>query len=62
MGNKWIWILASIAYGLISAILYTWICYRSGHRRLRLRLLLSAAAYTLFGLAVCRVLWALFAE
>lgn len=61
MGNKWIWILSSVAYGLLSGILYSWICHSRGKSRLRLRLLLSSGAYTLFGLGICLLLWKLFA-
>ena len=61
MGNYWIWIWASLGFGLVSAALYTLICWRRGRRGLAKRFAGSAVLYALTGLAICRVLWFLFA-
>ena len=58
MGNKYIWIMASVAYGIISAVVYALI---ARHRKFKgnfwRRLIVWFVIYTVVGLALCRVLF-----
>lgn len=59
MGSKWIWIAASVAFGLLSGMIYTFFKRHDG--KMMLRFGISAAAYTVWGLVLCRIIWVLFA-
>ncbi|MDE6146323.1 MAG: hypothetical protein K2O38_05515 [Muribaculaceae bacterium] len=58
MGSKYIWICASIAYGILSGLIYALI---ARHRRYKgsfwRRFIVWSVIYTVAGLAICRVLW-----
>lgn len=59
MGSKWIWIIASVAFGLVSGGVYAWLRRKDG-KSLR-RWALWSVIYTGIGLAICRVLLVIFA-
>lgn len=60
MGDKWIWIAASLAYGIVSGLTYALICLRKGRKGFLRRFAVWSALYATFGLILCRILWALF--
>lgn len=64
MGSYYIWIAASVAYGLLSGAIYTALRGRKEpERRFSLRrFLVSSAIYALVALMICRVLWVIFSD
>ena len=62
MGNKWIWIAVSIVYGLVSSLIYVWLCHRRRARYLLFRFGVMWFLYSLAAVALCRVLWVIFSD
>ncbi len=61
MGDKWIWIYASIGYGVLTALIYSFLCHLKGAKGFIRRCIIWSLLFTAFGLIVCRILWAIFA-
>ncbi len=58
MGNKYIWIFASVAYGIIAGLVYALIARHRGFRgNFWRRLIVWTVIYTLVALAICRVMF-----
>lgn len=63
MGSKEIWILASVAYGLLSGLIYALIArYRRYNGNFIRRFIVWSVVYTLFALALASLLWHYLAE
>jgi hypothetical protein len=62
MGDKFIWIAVSAVYGLVSSLVYVWLCYRRKARHLLLRFGVMWLLYSIVAVALCRVLWVIFSD
>lgn len=62
MGSKYIWILASVGFGVLTGLVYSLICLAKHRKGFWRRLIVWTTLYTIGALVFCRLLWALFAD